>query len=121
MCMESDLPCWQSGGTTASSDSYRGKDAACWPATLPECVHCKCCTMLDCRESWACVLVRWQNGQADVGHALVAFDSMATVLSHPRVDVAHFWTTRWRYGGFAESNNPGSVADTLNVRHFSFS
>lgn len=41
---------------------------------------------------------------------------MANALSHPRVDVAHFWTTRWRFGGFAPTNNPGSVADALNVR-----
>lgn len=59
---------------------------------------------------------RWQNGQADLGHALVAFDVMANALSHPRVDVAHFWTTRWRFGGFSPSNNQGSVADTLWVR-----
>ena len=58
---------------------------------------------------------RWQNGQADLGHALVAFDVMANTLSHPRVDVAHFWTTRWRFGGFSPSNNQGSVADALQV------
>ena len=58
---------------------------------------------------------RWQNGQADLGHALVAFDIMANVLSHPRVDVAHFWTTRWRFGGFAPSNNEASAADALWV------
>ena len=50
-----------------------------------------------------------------MGHALVAFDVMANVLSHPRVDVAHFWTTRWRFGGFAPSNNEGSAADALWV------
>ena len=61
---------------------------------------------------------RWQNGQADLGHALVAFDIMANVLSHPRVDVAHFWTTRWRFGGFAPSNNEGSAADALWVSSF---
>ena len=59
---------------------------------------------------------RWSNAQADLGHALVAFDVMANALSHPRVDVAHFWTTRWRFGGFAPTNNPGSCADALNVR-----
>lgn len=61
-------------------------------------------------------MCRWDNSQADLGHALVAFDIMANALSHPRVDVAHFWTTRWRFGGFAPTNNPGSVADALNVR-----
>ena len=63
---------------------------------------------------------RWQNGQADLGHALVAFDILANVLSHPRVDVAHFWTTRWRFGGFAPSNNEGSAADALWVSSFSY-
>ncbi|EIE20640.1 hypothetical protein COCSUDRAFT_57209 [Coccomyxa subellipsoidea C-169] len=57
---------------------------------------------------------KWSNSQADLGHALVAFDIMANALSHPRVDVAQFWTTRWRFGGFAPTNNPGSVADALN-------
>ena len=61
---------------------------------------------------------RWQNGQSDLGHALVAFDVMANTLSHPRVDVAHFWTTRWRFGGFSPSNNKGSVADALWVCAF---
>lgn len=58
---------------------------------------------------------RWQNEQADLGHAIVAVDVMANTLSHPKVDVAHFWTTRWRFGGFAPSNTPGSAADALEV------
>ena len=73
-------------------------------ALVPTFIHC--CDLFLCR---------WSNTQADLGHALVAFDIMANALSHPRVDVAHFWTTRWRYGGFAPTNNPGSVADALNV------
>lgn len=56
---------------------------------------------------------RWQNSQADLGHGLVAFDTMASALSHPRVDAALFWTTRWRFGGFSATNAAGSVADAL--------
>eukprot|EP00884_Botryococcus_braunii_P018644 jgi/Botrbrau1/5463/Bobra.27_1s0014.1 len=35
----------------------------------------------------------WQNARADLGHALVNFDLLATLLSHPRVDSALFWNT----------------------------
>ncbi len=68
-----------------------------------------------CRNAQSGLLCRWQNEQADLGHAIVALDVMANILSHPKVDVALFWTSRWRYGGFAPSNNPGSVADALEV------
>lgn len=70
----------------------------------------------ECSNAHSCLFCRWQNERADLGHALVALDVMANILSHPKVDVAHFWTTRWRFGGFAPSNNPGSAADALEVR-----
>lgn len=69
------------------------------------------CDVLLCRHCQR----RWQNSKADLGHGLVAFDAVANVLSHPRVDAALFWTTRWRYGGFGETNQAASAADALQV------
>ena len=71
--------------------------------------------LAECSNAQIRSFCRWQNEQADLGHAIVAVDVMANILSHPKVDVAHFWTTRWRFGGFAPSNTPGSAADALEV------
>ncbi len=38
---------------------------------------------------------KWQNWQADTGHALVMFELMGTLLAAPRVDTAIHWTTHW--------------------------
>ena len=45
---------------------------------------------------------------ANLGLGLATFDMMAQLLSHPLVDVAHLWTTRWR------TSYPGSYSGASN-------
>lgn len=84
------------------------KAAVVFGPALESLVKSKCLLFGDC-------LCRWQNSKADLGHGLVAFDAVANLLSHPRVDAALFWTTRWRFGGFGATNQAASAADALQV------
>ena len=57
----------------------------------------------------------WPTYPCTVGMGIATFDIMAQILSHPLVDVAHVWTTRWKTG----TPNPwgsASSEDSLTVR-----
>lgn len=56
----------------------------------------------------------WPGQIATLGHAIATFDIMAQLLSHPLVDVAHVWTTRWRTG--YPTIIPASSTDALQAR-----
>lgn len=57
----------------------------------------------------------WPTYPCTLGMGIATFDIMAQILSHPLVDVAHVWTTRWKTG----TPNPwgsASSEDSLTVR-----
>ncbi|KAK9835997.1 hypothetical protein WJX81_004851 [Elliptochloris bilobata] len=58
---------------------------------------------------------KWQNWQADTGHALVLFDLLGSILSQPRVDAAIHWTSHWSSQAWPalDDDMPGAVVDTL--------
>jgi hypothetical protein len=55
---------------------------------------------------------------ADLGHALVAFDGMASMIGHYRTDVVLFWNTQWRT--IRTGSRQGTVTDALYVSAPSF-
>lgn len=57
----------------------------------------------------------WSNAKADLGHALVTVDLMASQLAYYKTDYVLFWNTRWRTSYNDESAAPGSVVDAMWV------
>ncbi|KAK9905449.1 hypothetical protein WJX75_000098 [Coccomyxa subellipsoidea] len=55
----------------------------------------------------------WSNRHADLGHAVALFDLMATLLSHPKVDFVHHWTTRWIASSTDDVAQEGSIVDSF--------
>eukprot|EP00884_Botryococcus_braunii_P017462 jgi/Botrbrau1/439/Bobra.110_2s0088.1 len=55
----------------------------------------------------------WNNGKADLGHALVTVDLLASQLAYYKTDYVFFWNTRWRTSYNEESTAPGSVVDAF--------
>ncbi|KAK9834900.1 hypothetical protein WJX81_007315 [Elliptochloris bilobata] len=50
---------------------------------------------------------KWGNYPASLGMGICVFDIMAQLLSHPLVDDAHVWTTRWRTGSPSPAQKAG--------------
>ncbi|KAK9823048.1 hypothetical protein WJX81_003290 [Elliptochloris bilobata] len=57
-------------------------------------------------EDWA---YKWPGYPCNLGMGIATFDILAQLISHPAVDDAHVWTTRWRTGA---PNPSQSTANT---------
>ena len=64
-----------------------------------------------------CGAGKWSREVATLGHGIATFDIMANALGHSRMDVCHFWNTRWKpqdsHDG--EPVRPGGGSDALKV------